>query len=152
MTMKKLFWLCLALAVLAALAWSYDNYSGYLFAGFDRKRYPSIQTTSSLAQSLEADMQRKRLNAFNAESRRVAGLVSAAASQGHNVSALYEKLQYAARVAEAGRFREAMMFVNLVEVRIPKKREALTPATGDEEPPPDPGIPGKAVKRKRSRR
>lgn len=151
--MKKVFWVCAALAFLAALGWLYDNYGGYLLARIDRKRFPDIQKpASTLAQSLETDMQRKRLAAFNAESKRVAQLVSQASAEGFDVSGLYQRLQYAARVAEAGRFREAMMFVNLVEVRIPKKREAVTVATGDEEPAPDPDIPAKPIRRKRGRR
>ena len=150
MTMKKVLWSCFALLTLAAAAWVFDNYGGLLMSALNKRRYPDIRRTSGpLERTLDADIRRRKIDSFVSESRRVRGLVEEAEAKGFYAAGLRERLDRAALQAEAGRFREARMLLNIVEVRIPRETESLVPAEGNEPAPPEPKLRVKAVRRSR---
>ncbi|MBI5244126.1 MAG: hypothetical protein HY922_10705 [Elusimicrobia bacterium] len=148
--MRKMLWIGAGLLGAAAAAWVFDNYSGYVAGYVYKRRYPDIRTPPSpLGKSLELDNRQRRIDAFNAESRRIALLVEQAAQKGLDVGGLRERLARAVRLAEDGRFRDAGIMLNIIEIRLPRQRESVRPVDEDEPPPPEPPIEGKAVRRSR---
>ena len=83
-------------------------------------------------------------------SRRISELVEEAARKGYEAGDLRERLEHAARLAEAGRFSEANMLLNIVEIRLPRKTESVVPAAEDEPAPSQRKLRRKA-RRNRSR-
>jgi hypothetical protein len=145
MTLTKTLWIGAALLLLASAAWVLGRYGKTLAGAIDRRRYPDIpRAASPLGGALDADIRRRKIEAFNWESRRVSELVGEAAQQGHEVGELRDRLEHAARLAEAGRFGDASMLLNIVEVRLPRKSESVVPAAEDEPAPSERKVRRKA--------
>ncbi|MFA6028868.1 MAG: hypothetical protein WC969_03325 [Elusimicrobiota bacterium] len=131
--MRKVLTLGSTVLALAGLLWILSFFSWDIRTAIDRRLYPAPPAAPSpLSSAVEADMLRVRRAEFESVFRRVTGLLEAAEGQGLSVSVLRGKLDRARSLAEAGRFRDANMLLNLIEVRIPRKRERLVPAAEDE--------------------
>lgn len=150
--MKRVLVLAGILLCLAASAWVYDNGAGYLREYFLRQRYPARASAASpLARAVEKDLYGLHAVRFNAQLRRIEAQVDAAERERRDIAGLRERLELARRLARQGRFDEARLFVNSVELRIPRPRQRLV-AADENSIVPEAEIRGRAVKSRKNHR
>jgi len=152
MTLKKTLWLGAGTLVLAGAAWALVHYGGALARAVERRRHPDVpRAASPLAAVMDADIRKRKLDAFNGESRRLSALVEEAGRSGYDSAPLRERLEHASRLAEEGRFSEASMLLNIVEIRLPRSAESVAPAGEEQAAPSDPKARRKARRHRSGR-
>ena len=121
--MKRTFAL-LSLALTAAgLLWINKQYGDSIRAYWDHRFYPPVHVQSDAGMLKE--IASVKLNHFSAKYARVKALVNEARRQGKDVSNLDEKLALSMQLAQEGRLSDAQMYLNIVELRIPRRQERL---------------------------
>ncbi len=131
--MKKLRRLLALVALGGAFAWGYDSYSGYARNWYQRRLYPSIKTTSPLAEDLERSIQAREDREYLSEFRRVAAKLKEAEGKGLEIAYLKAKMPNAARLGRQRKFKWGRVILNSIEVRIPRKKgEIVRPAESDD--------------------
>lgn len=141
MALKTVIRLAAAALALSLLAWGWGAVSVHLRR---HRRLAEVsklkaQAASPLAEDLVLAGKVRRNAEFLKGYHRVKGLLDRAAAEGLEVSALHPKLEKAARYAEQGKFQDAKMYLNIVELQIPVRRESLRVAGSQdaESPVPD---------------
>lgn len=141
--------LALGVAALCAL-----RLRGPAAALWERLRYPPSKgpaVTPMGGQILE-ERRREWVRRISQDYARIRGKMDDARKKGLDVAALEPKLAHALEAARLGRYREALMLLNLVEVRIPEKRERVVPAEPRTRSIFRPRIQGAPVRRRKHRK
>ncbi|HBL17127.1 MAG: hypothetical protein A2X36_01455 [Elusimicrobia bacterium GWA2_69_24] len=151
--MKTILRIAAVLVVLAALGWAAAGYYPRLRYRWDRSQYPAIRTRPQFAGALQKDIDLRRRNEFARRYQRITALIDAAEEQGLAAAMLRPKMENAARLAREGNYFLADVHLNSIELRVPRRRERLRPATvQDEDPDAVPDADAAPVRRRKARR
>lgn len=144
---RRLSWALGALFALAGLGWAWGVFGADLAKAYEVWRYPALKPAGTLGQAMRRDLDGVRRAELTAHYRRVMDRLDQAEKEGFIVGNLREKLPAASRMIRAGHYDYARVLLSSVEVRVPRKREVLAPASPAEEEPAE--TPAPAPRRRR---
>lgn len=153
--MKRLYVVCALAALVVGAALTLKFQGARLYESYQRRKYPPIrERNEGLAATMDKDIRGQKYAELMFNYRRVAGLLTEAERKGHDVSRLRAKMPRILRLAKKGEFYFAKIYLNTVEMRIPRKREKVRVARPDENPEaaPDPDKRSRKRRGKRRRR
>jgi len=150
--MKLILGISLSLLALAGLCWLYGSYNGYVRDIYQRRRFPDIPSRDGkLSFSMDQQVTTRKFDEVMTEHRRVSGLLDEAEAKGFDASALRAKLPRVERLAREGQYFLAKVHLNSILLRVPRQREKVRVASGDEREDdyfPEPGS-GRKVRPRR---
>lgn len=109
-------------------------YRGDIVTAWRERRYHWRAATpvGPQGQAILAEIRDQRAKAVSKEYGRIRVKMDAARAKGFQVDSLEPTLTLALQWARAGKFREALLLLNTVEMRIPREKERVVPAAEGE--------------------
>lgn len=131
--MKRFIVLSCLVLVGAGLVWVYDNYGGYVRDHYQRRKFPDLpRRDTKLSFSMDQQIASKKYEEMMKEVERVNAMLDEAEKQGYDIRYLRDKMPRVMRLSREGEYRFARMHLNSISLRVPRKREKVRLASGEE--------------------
>ncbi len=127
--MKKVVILVLAVLALAGLAKLALHNRTLAERKYDKWKYPAIQGESKYAADLKRNVQLRKHNEVARKYQKVMKKLHDAERAGKNVDWLKAKMPRVVRLLKEKKYYFAKIHLNTIEVRIPRRRETVLPAS-----------------------